>query len=113
MGTDWERAQNIIRHYNSTASAEHYFNPPLNTMHGRTRNKEFITVFNNLPMDYPRTEKLRALDIGCSGGRYTQALLNRGFDTHGLDTGRFPSLSAREKLKAGNFYQGSIAALPF
>lgn len=110
---NWGRAQSVINQYNSITSAEYYFNPPLNTMHGRMRNKEFKTVLKNLDADYPPTEKPRALDIGCSGGRYTQALLNRGFDTHGLDTGRIPLLYAREKLKAGNFYQGSIAALPF
>ena len=58
-------------------------------------------------------EKPRALDIGCSGGRYLQALLNSGFDSHGLDTGLTPLRYAKAKIENGNFYQGSIAALPF
>jgi len=114
MNDSKERLRNIARGYDSVTSAERYFNPLLHTMRGRIRNMEFEIVSNGFEdISCPPTEKFRALDIGCSGGRYMKALLNRGFDSHGLDTGRIPLLYARGKLKNGNFYQGSVTALPF
>lgn len=113
MNDSMERLKNVASCYDSITSAERYFNPSLDTISGRIRHSESKIVFKNLDTYCPHTEKIRALDIGCSGGRYVQALLSRGFDTHGLDTGMIPLLYAKEKIKTGNFYQGSVAALPF
>jgi len=42
-----------------------------------------------------------------------QALLDRGFDSHGLDTGMIPLLYAKTKIGGANLYQASITDLPF
>ena len=113
MSDSEEKLQKVIKHHDSITLAEHFFSPSSDTLSGRTLNKEFTIVFSNLPLSCRDTDKLRALDIGCSGGRYMQALLDRGFDSHGLDTGMIPLLYAKAKIGSANLYQASITDLPF
>lgn len=99
----------IARHtLDNTSIAEYYFSSGTNRLY----DMQFRTVFSNLNLDDISNIKINALDIACSGGRYTNALLNMGADTAGLDTSINPLLYASNKIDA-KFIRASATDLPF
>lgn len=97
----------------SVSCAEYFFNPSDKDILGKLRRGEFNTLFGNLRLQSAPEKKLRALDVGCSSGRYLQELLGRGFESHGLDIAVIPLLYAKSKVQNANLYRGSVFALPF
>lgn len=92
-----KKVECIARHtLDSTSHAEYYFSSGTNRLY----DMQFRTVFSNLNLDDISNQKINALDIGCSGGRYTAALLNMGVDTVGLDTANNALLYASNKINA-------------
>jgi SAM-dependent methyltransferase len=99
----------IARHtLEKTSYAEYYASFGTNRLY----DMQFRTVFSNLNLDSISNQKINALDIGCSGGRYTSALLKMGTDTVGLDTAINALLYASNKINA-TFICGSATDLPF
>jgi len=107
-----KRVSHIARHYNNVEHAERYFscdNPQ--SMRDRISYKQFLTVFSNLDFDFPSNKPV-GLDIGCSSGKYTMGLLNKGIDAIGIDTAIIPLKYASERVDA-KFIGASATDLPF
>ena len=107
-----ERISHIARHYDTANHAERYFScEESKSMRGGVSHKQFLTVFSNLNFNLP-SNKPAALDIGCSSGRYTMGLLNKGIDAIGIDTAIIPLKYASERVDA-KFIGASATDLPF
>ena len=107
-----ERVSHIAKHYNTIEHAKRYFSHEKSqNRRGKVSHKQFLTVFSNLVFDFP-SNKLVALDIGCSSGRYTMGLLNRGIDVIGIDTAIISLKYASEKIGA-KFIRASVTDLSF
>lgn len=108
-----ERLEHISKHYDSSVSAEHSFDPAPNTMYGRIRNRQFSVTFSFISAVSFTSKSLTALDIGCSSGRYTEALLEKDMDVVGLDTAIIPLTYAVRNVPKASFLRASVTALPF
>ena len=107
-----ERVSHIARHYNDVEHAKRYFScEKSKNIRDRISHKQFLTVFSNLDFDYPSNKPV-ALDVGCSSGRYTMGLLNKGINAIGIDTATIPLKYASERVDA-KFIQASATHLPF
>jgi SAM-dependent methyltransferase len=104
---DQRRVLNIIKNYDTVTWAEHYAKAQTSN---KIHNREFLTVFSNLDYDF-YDRKIKALDIGCSGGRYTAALVSKSIDAVGIDTA-IKSLLCASKDNA-HFACASATDLPF
>lgn len=102
--------EKIKRHtLDSTDSAEYYFTCGANRLY----DIQFNTVISNLNFDTDTNKKrIKALDIGCSGGRYALALANIGLEVVGIDTAIKPLIFASMNINA-NFVRASVTKLPF
>lgn len=106
--SEQRRILNIVKNYDTLAWAEHYAKAQTSN---KIHNKEFLTFFTNL--DYDFHDKKRALDIGCSGGRYTAALISKSIDAVGIDTAIKPLLYASKRIHDAHFTCASATDLPF
>ena len=110
---DKKRLSYIRKCYDSINSAELFFkhgNP--NNFNEWKHDKEFLTVFSNLDYTFP-SEEPKAIDIGCSSGKYLIPLINKEIDAVGLDITRIPLIYASKKISDADFVQASAANLPF
>jgi SAM-dependent methyltransferase len=107
-----KRIQHIARHYNNVEHAERYFScENFKNMRVKVSHKQFLTVFPNFDFDLPSNKPV-GLDIGCSSGRYTMGLLNKGINAIGIDTAIIPLKYASKRIDA-KFIRTSATDLPF
>lgn len=108
-----ERVSYIAKAYDNINSAERRFGHNTSkNMRDRISYKQFTTVLSNLYYsDFP-SNRLVALDIGCSSGRYVMGLKNKGFDAIGIDTAIIPLKYATERIDS-KFIRASATDLPF
>ncbi|MFC1985395.1 class I SAM-dependent methyltransferase [Chloroflexota bacterium] len=114
---DRERLLTLAKHYNTELEAEFYTRttPPENLRDriiSKVKDFEYLAAFSSLKQFSPVSNH-RALDVGCSGGRYTLALLGLGADAIGLDTGMNILTYARRRSQQGVFVCASVTDLPF
>ena len=108
-----ERISRIAKAYDNINAAERFSrNKPPVDMFGKIRDKEFQTTFSNLDLEELPSNKPVALDIGCSGGRYTTGLKDKGVDAVGMDTAIISLKYASERINA-KFIRASATDLPF
>jgi SAM-dependent methyltransferase len=100
-----------ISGYDNLEIAKSFFQYDFGGKHRERRfqkNFDLITKYIN---DFH--EGIRVLDIGCSGGRYTQMLLQKKMITFGLDTSRIALKFNKEHNPEANLIQCSVTNLPF
>jgi len=103
-----KRVENIAKAYDSIEAAECYFSSGVNRLY----DLQFKTVVSILKSLHIPNQGTKALDIGCSGGRYTNTLVSMGMDAIGIDTGIKPLIYASKKLDA-SFIRANVIKLPF
>ena len=107
-----ERISHVAKEYDNAECAQRYFSREKSrNMREKISHKQFLTLFSNLDFDFPSNKPV-ALDIGCSSGRYTMGLKNKGFDAVGIDTAIIPLKYATERID-GMFIRASVTELPF
>ncbi len=114
---DREKLLTLAKHYDTRQEAEFYarVEQPQNLRDriiGKVKDYEFSAVLSSLKR-FCSVSNYRALDIGCSGGRYTLALLDMGAEAIGVDTGTTLLTYASRRIQQGSFVCGSITHLPF
>jgi ubiquinone/menaquinone biosynthesis C-methylase UbiE len=102
------RIENIAKTYDSIETAERYFSSGVNRLY----DLQFKTVVSILKSSHISNQGTKALDIGCSGGRYTNTLVSMGIDTIGIDTAINPLIYASKRIDAP-FIRASVLDLPF
>ena len=108
----FSRIKNTITRYDNIEVAKGFYKGRLGTAHRSSRlNKEFELV-KEFINDFADKNSI-ALDIGCSGGRYTEALAKGGFKAYAIDTS-FTALKYAKSLNPEAFFvQASVTHLPF
>ena len=108
-----ERLQNIEKIYDNLGHAEQYFHCEKSTgFRDKISHKQFVTVLSNLDFEFPKNRRVMALDIGCSSGRYTKGLTDRGIYAIGIDPAIIPLRYAAKRIHA-DFFRASAVSLPF
>ena len=110
-----ERLFNIAKIYDDLEHAVRYFNcENSNSIRDKISHKQFLAVFSGLDFDFDFFKNSRpfALDIGCSSGRYTKGLQDRGMYAIGTDAAIVPLKYAFERIDA-KFVRASATDLPF
>jgi len=109
-----KRISYIAKHYDSPEEAEWYRRAtPASSIKQWIQDRELSIVTSYLdPSDFPGSRP-KVLDIGCSSGRYTTALLNKGFDVVGIDTAAIPLSYAVKWAPEASFIRASALDLPF
>ncbi|MEN4019345.1 MAG: class I SAM-dependent methyltransferase [Methanobacterium sp.] len=109
-----ERLDNISKHYDNLDFAKQNFREKrAKTYFEWVWDKEFVITMSYLTDFISQGKNLKALDIGCSSGRYTKALIAKGVDGVGIDTSEIALSCARKWVPDGNFICASITKLPF
>lgn len=90
-------------------------------------NRDIVKYFSNKPADYRIKERLekinqaervsmRALDLGCGGGRHTELLANLGFQTYAIDPNPVMLQSTKKRVKSNSLKgvrRGVMTKLPY
>ncbi len=103
--------------YNEESNYRFFHDPDKkNNLITKIINKEMDYVFKCINVEDLRRRSALALDIGCSGGRYTFKLVSNGIKTIGIDIA-FQALKYAYKNKKHpdnpNFIGASVTHLPF
>lgn len=108
------RVNAIASAYDKIEDAESYFRATrARSLWDKIRDKQLSITCSFIESATLTGHKLKALDIGCSSGRYTKALQERGLDTLGLDTAIIPLKWAVEHVPNASFIRASAIELPF
>ena len=118
---EWERAamtnaldaiKNTIRRYDNSESAKRFYYGIGGTPHRTKRLNREYKIVNEFVGDLA-DKNILALDIGCSGGRYVEALTRNGIRTYGIDTSFVALKFAKTKINEAFFIQANAIHLPF
>ena len=118
---EWERAaminaldaiKNTIRRYDNSESAKRFYYGIGGTPHRTKRLNREYKIVNEFVGDLS-DKNILALDIGCSGGRYVEALTRNGIRTYGIDTSFVALKFAKTKINEAFFIQANAIHLPF
>lgn len=114
MKDDNQRVLNIAKKYDSIADAERYLRKsPPTSLWDRIRDWQLSIVLAHLGIDSFPSPRPRGLDIGCSSGRYSAALMAKGISVIGIDTAAIPLGYAAKRIREASFFRASAIDLPF
>jgi SAM-dependent methyltransferase len=103
----------IAKYYDNSHFAKRYFSCTESTnWRDRISHEQLKLVLANLNKELLCKNHPLALDIGCSSGRYTNALIQEGIKTIGIDTAINPLIFASQRINA-DFIRSSATNIPF
>ena len=112
MSLNEKSYSHISKYYDNSCSAKRYYScAESSNWRDRISHKQLELVLSELNHKIMNEHPV-ALDIGCSSGRYTKALNQKGIRTIGIDTAINPLIFASSRVD-GDFIRASAANMPF
>lgn len=102
----------IAKCYDNSDVAKRYFScSESSNWRDKISHEQLRIIITNLDKNWLGHNPL-ALDIGCSSGRYANALIQEGIKTVGIDTALTPLIFASQRVNA-DFIRSSAGNIPF